>query len=160
MLKYKNKIKKFDLLGYFEKERKHAVKKYRKFWGDFILRNTKEKDKKEVKKLLKETPKKVKEEERKEIIEFRKRIKEAELAEKERFKPYSSDWTKTLRISIRERDHYTCQICGKLQGDIAFDVHHLDYDKQNCNPKNLITLCKSCHRKTSHNKRKLSDVSK
>jgi len=63
--------------------------------------------------------------------------------------PYSTDWTRTLRRSIRERDHYTCQLCGELQGDYAFDVHHVDYNKLNCNPENLITLCRTCHSKTN-----------
>ena len=58
---------------------------------------------------------------------------------------YSIDWTETLRRSIRERDHYTCQRCGKLQSDKAFDVHHVDGNKKNCNPDNLITLCRKCH---------------
>jgi hypothetical protein len=62
---------------------------------------------------------------------------------------YSVDWTKTLKRSIRERDKYTCKICGKQQGDKAFDVHHIDYNKKNCNPQNLITLCHSCHCKTN-----------
>ena len=59
--------------------------------------------------------------------------------------PYSLDWTESLRRTIRERDHYACQLCGKPQGDIAHDVHHIDYDKLNCNPNNLITICKKCH---------------
>jgi hypothetical protein len=66
--------------------------------------------------------------------------------------PYSVDWTRTLKRSIRERDQYTCQICGKEQCDRAFDVHHIDYDKQNCNPTNLVTLCRVCHVKTSINR--------
>jgi hypothetical protein len=68
------------------------------------------------------------------------------------FEPYSVDWTRTLKRSIRERDKYTCQICEKEQEDRAFDVHHIDYNKKNCNPTNLITLCKSCHSKTSQNR--------
>jgi len=65
--------------------------------------------------------------------------------------PYSIDWTETLRRSIRERDGYICQIdsCKKLQGDRAFHVHHINYDKKNCNPSNLITLCPTCHAKTN-----------
>jgi len=63
---------------------------------------------------------------------------------------YSIDWTRTLRRSIRERDHYTCQLCGAQQEDRAFSVHHIDYDKQNCNPDNLITLCEICHSKTNY----------
>lgn len=62
---------------------------------------------------------------------------------------YSVDWTNSLRISIRERDNYTCQICGEKQGDRAHSVHHIDYDKHNCNPNNLITLCTKCHSKTN-----------
>lgn len=68
------------------------------------------------------------------------------------FEPYSLDWTMTLKRSIRERDKYTCQICGKQQEDRAFDVHHIDYNKQNCNPNNLITLCHKCHLATNINR--------
>lgn len=68
------------------------------------------------------------------------------------FEPYSVDWTKTLKISIRERDKYTCRICGKHQEDIVFPVHHIDYNKKNCNTDNLILLCLSCHAKTNINR--------
>jgi len=64
------------------------------------------------------------------------------------FEPYSLDWTKTLRKSIRERDHYICQICSAE----GIDVHHIDYNKKNCNPDNLITLCHKCHMKTNTNR--------
>jgi hypothetical protein len=65
--------------------------------------------------------------------------------------PYSINWTKTLKRSIRERDHYICQMpgCNRQQEDIAHDVHHIDYDKNNCDPKNLLTLCHRCHMKTN-----------
>ena len=62
------------------------------------------------------------------------------------FEPYSIDWTETLRRSIRERDRYTCQLCGK---EPAVSVHHIDYNKKNCNPTNLITLCKNCSSKVN-----------
>ena len=65
------------------------------------------------------------------------------------FKPYTIDWTETLKRSIRERDKYTCQICGK---EPSVYCHHIDYDKKNCNPNNLITLCCSCHSKTNINR--------
>jgi hypothetical protein len=68
------------------------------------------------------------------------------------FEPYSVSWTETLKRAIRERDHYSCQLCGKFQGDIAFDIHHINYDKKNCNPENLITLCRRCHNKTNINR--------
>ena len=69
------------------------------------------------------------------------------------FEPYTIDWTETLRRSIRERDNYTCQLCGKLQSDRAFSIHHIDYNKRNCNPENLITLCIDCHPKTNFNRK-------
>ena len=65
------------------------------------------------------------------------------------FEPYSIDWTRTLRRSIRERDRYVCQLCGKPQGDRVLSVHHVDYDKKNCDPKNLITLCVKCNSKVN-----------
>jgi len=66
------------------------------------------------------------------------------------FEPYSIDWTRTLRRSIRERDNYLCMICLKY----GYDVHHIDYNKKNCNPDNLITLCRGCHMKTNLNRSK------
>lgn len=63
--------------------------------------------------------------------------------------PYSVDWTETLKRSIRERDHYICQECNKYGNT----VHHIDYDKKNSNPNNLITLCGSCHIRTNANRK-------
>lgn len=63
--------------------------------------------------------------------------------------PYSVDWTKTLRRAIRERDKHSCQIC-KEEG---ISVHHIDYNKENCNPNNLITLCGRCHSETNYNRK-------
>ena len=65
--------------------------------------------------------------------------------------PYSVDWTDDLKRAIRKRDRYTCQICGV---EPAVFVHHIDYDKKNCNLDNLITLCSSCHSKTNFNRNK------
>lgn len=60
--------------------------------------------------------------------------------------PYSSEWTKVLKHSIRIRDFFTCKICEKR----GWVVHHIDYNKKNCDPNNLITLCSSCHSKTNY----------
>lgn len=71
------------------------------------------------------------------------------------FQPYTIDWTETLKKSIRERDGYTCQLCGKPQNTKRkHSIHHIDYDKKNCNPNNLITLCTGCHTKTGFNRNK------
>ena len=65
------------------------------------------------------------------------------------YEVYSVDWTNTLKQSIRERDKYTCQLCKEHQGEEALSVHHIDYNKQNCDPNNLISLCRLCHSKTN-----------
>ena len=64
------------------------------------------------------------------------------------FEPYSLEWTSELRTIIRKRDGFQCQICLKN----GFCVHHIDYNKKNCNNNNLITLCRKCHPKTNHNR--------
>lgn len=66
------------------------------------------------------------------------------------FELYPSAWTPELKQSIRQRDIFTCQICNKYP---AFDVHHIDYDKKNCEPENLITLCHKCHSRTNFNRK-------
>ena len=72
------------------------------------------------------------------------------------FEKYTIDWTKTLKKAIKERDKYICQICGIHQEDYKkmLDIHHIDYNKKNCNSNNLITLCRSCHTKTNFNRNK------
>ena len=68
------------------------------------------------------------------------------------FLPYGTDWKETLKQAIRERDKYACQLCGKVKEDKSFAIHHIDYDKKNCNPSNLVTLCNHCHIKTNFNR--------
>lgn len=59
--------------------------------------------------------------------------------------PYSEGWTEELKTIIRKRDKFICQICNKH----GHEVHHIDYNKDNCSHENLTTLCKSCHGKTN-----------
>jgi endogenous inhibitor of DNA gyrase (YacG/DUF329 family) len=73
------------------------------------------------------------------------------------FEKYTVNWTSTLKRAIRERDKYTCRVCGLEQTGIAFSVHHIDYDKKNCNPDNLVTLCLMCHLKTNGNRKHWTD---
>jgi hypothetical protein len=67
---------------------------------------------------------------------------------------YSQEWTEFLKESIRIRDGHVCQVCGAGRGlqQASFDVHHIDYNKKNCNPDNLITLCHNCHSRTNFNR--------
>ena len=71
------------------------------------------------------------------------------------FLPYTQDWTEDLKDSIRKRDGYQCRVCSLSQEDQGrkLDVHHIDYDKSNCDPNNLVSLCDSCHAKTGFGKR-------
>ena len=71
------------------------------------------------------------------------------------FEPYALGWNRTFKEQIRHRDGYKCQVCGKpeVESYRKLDVHHIDYDKMNINPKNLITLCQSCHMKTNGNRK-------
>lgn len=70
------------------------------------------------------------------------------------FEQYPIGWTKILKKQIRYRDKYKYQICGcpEIECYRKLDVHHIDYDKYNLNPKNLISLCNSCHMKTNGNR--------
>lgn len=49
--------------------------------------------------------------------------------------------------SIRKRDGYSCRLCGKNRAQMRWvpDVHHIDYDKMNNDPMNLVSLCRECH---------------
>lgn len=69
------------------------------------------------------------------------------------FLPYCFKFNLRLKESIRKRDNYICQLCGKNQetGKRKLSVHHIHYDKENCNP-DLITLCHSCNTKVNNNR--------
>ena len=63
---------------------------------------------------------------------------------------YKGSFTESLRLKIKSRDDFQCQVCGNTEGDIH--VHHIDYQKSNYDDMNLITLCNSCHSKTNGNR--------
>lgn len=67
------------------------------------------------------------------------------------FAPYPTGWIEKLREAIRLRDNHTCQICGGKQKYLKYklDVHHIDYNKENLDPRNLVSLCRGCHSKTN-----------
>jgi hypothetical protein len=71
--------------------------------------------------------------------------------------PYPTVWSFRLRESIRERDNRECQICGKRENGKHHDVHHIDYNKMNIDPVNLISVCHYCHGKTNYNREKWQD---
>lgn len=67
------------------------------------------------------------------------------------FEPYGIEFNDELKNQIRERDNHTCQECHYTEEQLGctLDVHHIDYDKTNNSPENLISLCRSCHSQTN-----------
>lgn len=59
-------------------------------------------------------------------------------------KQYGRDYRK-VRDGVKERDFYTCRNpkCKGVSTRIV--AHHIDYNKRNCIPKNMITLCHACN---------------
>ena len=68
------------------------------------------------------------------------------------FEPYPTGWTRKRKRATRERDDHNCQICGITEEDNGrkLDVHHIDTNKKNLAPSNLISLCNSCHGSKAH----------
>ena len=68
--------------------------------------------------------------------------------------PYPWMFNAELRTEVRRRDGNKCCLCGVPQQETKWTlrVHHIDYDKNNSDPVNLIALCNSCHGRTSHNR--------
>lgn len=65
------------------------------------------------------------------------------------FEPYTSEFNDALKLHVRNRDDYKCAICGQR----GRSVHHINYDKTDNRPKNLITLDRRCHGKTNTNRK-------
>lgn len=65
--------------------------------------------------------------------------------------PYPLDFNNKFKELIRERDGGVCQMCMKTEKENGkqLDVHHINYDRTDCDPKNMISLCHSCHMKTN-----------
>jgi len=71
---------------------------------------------------------------------------------------YPKEFNDELKEQIRQRDNYICQNCGMTEEEhlIVFGevlhIHHIDYNKQNCKQKNLITLCNHCNTRANFNR--------
>ena len=77
------------------------------------------------------------------------------------FEPYGIEFNNRLKENIRKRDCYRCQQCFRHQDELYYKsgkkysliVHHIDYNKQNNSPENLISLCHSCHLQTNYERK-------
>ena len=65
------------------------------------------------------------------------------------FEAYGIEFNKELKKYILERDNYTCQYPGCTEIHNRLHIHHIDFNKKNSNPENLITLGNSCHTRTN-----------
>jgi len=71
---------------------------------------------------------------------------------------YAYEFNGILKEQIRQRDNYICQNCSMTEEEHLkvynekLHVHHIDYNKQNCNEDNLITLCLKCNIKANYNR--------
>lgn len=70
------------------------------------------------------------------------------------FEPYPCKFTKQLKLKIRTRDKFKCQLCGVQEKDYfqKLSVNHIDYNKDNCEEDNLVTLCRGCNSKVNINR--------
>jgi hypothetical protein len=67
--------------------------------------------------------------------------------------PYPAEFNDPIKRLIRQRDNHTCQVCKKgRQLDRNLDVHHIDYDKSNCHPSNLLATCHGCNTRLNFNR--------
>jgi len=72
--------------------------------------------------------------------------------------PYPFIFSEELKEKIRNRDNYECKLCYITEEEhliingILLSIHHIDYDKHNCDENNLITLCTSCNARVNFNR--------
>lgn len=68
--------------------------------------------------------------------------------------PYCSVWLdKEFKKSILERDNYQCQNPDCWGTSKKLTGHHIDYNKKNCDPSNIITVCDSCNIRANYNRK-------
>lgn len=69
--------------------------------------------------------------------------------------PYEFKKIRRSKIIIK-RDNYTCQLCRDIilsnTKNRFITIHHIDYDKNNNNLINLITLCTFCNSSVNKNR--------
>lgn len=71
--------------------------------------------------------------------------------------PWPFEFDEGLKERVRVRDQRRCRLCGEAEGVKENDgrrlaVHHIDFDKDNCDIDNLISLCAECHSVVNHSR--------
>jgi hypothetical protein len=67
--------------------------------------------------------------------------------------PYCPEWRDIeYKNSIKERDGYVCQNPDCWGKDSKLVIHHINYNKKDCSPINLITVCSSCNSRANSNR--------
>jgi hypothetical protein len=67
------------------------------------------------------------------------------------YEPYTFEFNKELKLKIRKRDRFKCQLCGMAESKCikksgrVLSVNHIDFNKSNCSESNLNTLCVGCN---------------
>ena len=56
----------------------------------------------------------------------------------------------SIKNDLLKEGYVLLSDCWKNSSKLT--VHHIDYDKQNCSPTNLITLCNSCNARANFNR--------
>jgi DEAD/DEAH box helicase domain-containing protein len=76
---------------------------------------------------------------------------------------YGPDWQK-IRLAVRKRDQFKCQVCGAEETNREHDVHHkipfraFTSAAEANRLENLTTLCRTCHQKVEQNVRMRSGL--
>lgn len=77
---------------------------------------------------------------------------------------YPLEFSRELKSKIRERDAFVskvseCMFCGQTEeehkkqyNNHRLTIHHIDYNKENNNEDNLITLCHTCNVRANSNR--------
>ena len=69
------------------------------------------------------------------------------------YEPYPAIFVdKRFKAGIKERDNFTCQNPECPKTDSVLVIHHINYQKSDCEPTNLITLCNNCNSKANANR--------
>ena len=69
---------------------------------------------------------------------------------------YPNEFSKKLKEEIKDRDDYKCRFCYKSKERLA--IHHIDGNRENNDPENLITSCDNCHHRIHEGKKESDPV--